>query len=84
MQYNNGNKCNEKFAINFIGVSKCRLFTCRAFVSFTQVLQDAASVKSNESQQYVKVPCNTPRCSLSLKPETHLNTLDQGTTEVLT
>lgn len=66
------------------GALKSRLFTFRVFVTFTQVLQDAASVKSNESQQDIKVPCNTPQCSLSLKPEAHLNTFDQGTTEVLT
>ncbi|XP_016301700.1 leucine-rich repeat and IQ domain-containing protein 3-like isoform X2 [Sinocyclocheilus anshuiensis] len=42
-----------------------------------QVIQDAASVKSNDSQQDIKAPCNTPQCSLSLKSEAHLNTLDQ-------
>ncbi|KAF4110140.1 hypothetical protein G5714_009392 [Onychostoma macrolepis] len=44
---------------------------------YPEVLQDAASVKSNDSQQDIKAPCNTPQCSLSLKSEALLNTFDQ-------
>ncbi|XP_052420269.1 leucine-rich repeat and IQ domain-containing protein 3 [Carassius gibelio] len=40
------------------------------------VIQNAASVKSKDSQQDIKAPCNTPQCSQSLKSKAHLNTLD--------
>ncbi|XP_043102944.1 leucine-rich repeat and IQ domain-containing protein 3 [Puntigrus tetrazona] len=43
-----------------------------------EVLQDPANVKSNDSQQDIKTPCNTPQCSRSLKSEAYLNIIDQG------
>ncbi|XP_059358836.1 leucine-rich repeat and IQ domain-containing protein 3 [Carassius carassius] len=43
---------------------------------YPEVIQNAASVKSNDSQQDIKAPCNTPQCSQSLKSKAQLNTLD--------
>lgn len=61
-------------------ISKSRLFSNHALVTFAQVFEEATNAESFDGQQGMIVPYNSPKCR-SLKSEGQISTFDQGTTE---